>query len=102
MTMGVAGESRKNVLGGGNRALRDAVIGARPALRYAQLRHSRRSKLLTVWAAKWRMSQCYNLNSCEIVTTVDHATSWRGTDSWAKSDDDFVYIYSALAPSSRP
>jgi hypothetical protein len=47
MTMGAVGELRENVLGGGNR---DAVIGARPALRYGTT-----EGVLTVWAAKWHM-----------------------------------------------
>ena len=45
MTMDVVGEWG-NVLGGGNR---DAVIGARPALRYGT------AGVLTVWAAMWHM-----------------------------------------------
>lgn len=86
MAMDVARESRKNVLGSGNR---DAVIGAR------RLRYGTTEAVLGRKVAQGTWSRRYNLNPCEVVATVDHEMSWRGTDSWAKSDDGSRIQYPA-------
>ena len=84
MDINIARESQENVLGSGNR---DVVIGA--------LRYGTTEAVLGRKVAQGTWSRRYNLNPCEVVATVSHAMSWRGTDSWARSDDGSRIQYPA-------